>query len=89
MPVVIHASGVLHFMYIVRIFKAPLFQISVPKAFGYDSEHAKIVIINPTPKFVYQFREGKPFLLDNGDMVGDYKVYTTTAFLRALNLNVL
>ena len=88
-PMALHASGVLHFMYIVRIFKAPLFQISVPKAFGYDSEHAKILIINPTPKFVYQFREGKPFLLDNGDMVGDYKVYTASAFLRALNLDVL
>ena len=84
-----HASGVLYFLYIVRIFKAPLFQISVSKSFGYDSEYAKIVIINPTPKFVDQFREGKPFLLDNGDMVGKYKVYTTSAFLRALNLDVL
>ncbi len=57
--------------------------------FGFDSKYPKILIINPNAKFVYKNRDGEYGELDNGDMVGDYRVHTSGSFLNGLNRNCL
>lgn len=57
--------------------------------FGFDSKYQKILIINPSAKFVYKNRDGEYGELDNGDMVGDYRVHTGQSFLNGLNRDCL
>ena len=57
--------------------------------FGYESEHKKILIMNPTPKTIQTERGGKTYPLDNGFAVGEYKIFTASAFLNALQLDTL
>ena len=52
--------------------------------FGYESDNTKILILNPTPKTIQTERGGKTYPLDNGFAVGDYKIFTASAFLNAL-----
>lgn len=59
------------------------------KHFGFESENKKFLIICPTSNIVFAIIGGKPYILDNGDRVGDYTVYSATAFLNALELGVL
>ena len=59
------------------------------KKFGYDSDDRKILLLNPTPKTMQTERGGKTYPLDNGFTVGDYKIYTASAFLNALELDIL
>lgn len=83
-PLIIHENGALEFVYSTRILN-----LHTRKTYCYESEHKKILIVNPTPKFVYTFRDGKTVGIDNGENIGDYKFYTASAFLRALEFNAL
>lgn len=88
-PLVIHPMGGLHFMYSFNLFKTPIFSHTTVKRFGYDSEHSKILIINPVPKKLFCHFGNKIAEIDNGDHVGDYKIYTATAFIRAIENDIL
>lgn len=84
-PIALYPNGTLVFLE-----KNPLKVTTTIYKFAYDSEHLKILIINPTPKHVYASQTGGRLVkIDNGDRVGKYKFYTATAFLRALELDVL
>ncbi len=84
-PIALYPNGTLVFLE-----KNPLKVTTTIYKFAYDSEHPRILIINPTPKHVYASqKESRLVKIDNGDRVGKYKFYTATAFLRALELDVL
>lgn len=88
-PLVIHPLGGLHFMYSFRLFKTPIFTHTTVKHFGYESEHSKILIINPVPKELFCHFGNKIEEIDNGAKVGDYKIYTATAFVRAIETDTV
>ncbi len=48
-----------------------------------------ILIINPIPKTVNVSENGKTALIDNGDRVGEYKIYSATALVNAIDRNCL
>ncbi len=57
-----------------------------PKRFryGYESRNTKILIINPSTKYAYLYKNGGLGELDNGLRVGEYIIYTAGSFLRAI-----
>lgn len=60
--------------------------------FGFESDDPgaeKIVIVNPVPKMIFSYDLKRTYLIDNGDKVGKYSVYTGSAFLRALELGYI
>lgn len=52
--------------------------------FGYDSENDKVLIVVPVPRFVQMNKAGKIFEMDNGEVIGDYKLFAGTGFINAL-----
>ena len=88
-PLAIHPMGGLHFMHSFRLFKTPIFSHTTVRDFGYDSELPKILIINPVPKQLFCHFGNKIEEIDNGALVGDYKIYTATAFIRAIETDTV
>ena len=83
-PLVLSPNGTL-----VYLDQNPL-RVTTLYKFGYKSDYPQILIVNPTPKHVYTTQgEDNLVKIDNGDRVGNYKFYTASAFLRALELNVM
>jgi len=87
-PVVFYPDG--HLEYIIRFgIRGLYYEYSKHYTFDYSSEHPKIIVVNPVPRKLHTFHEAKLVDLDNGDKVGEYKIYTATAFLRALELGYI
>lgn len=80
---------VVHPFYIIKK-QLTLFQYESAYLFRYESDLPKIVIINPTPNQIFSISQDKRVSeIASGDKVGDYKVFTATAFLNALERDVL
>lgn len=88
-PLALYADGNCQFARSIRFLNVELFQYDRVGYFGYEAECQKILILNPVPNRVVKFDAGKAFQLDNGDSVGAYKIYTATAFLNAMEREVL
>ncbi len=62
-----------------------LFRMTSTSNYTFEGEGEKILIINPVPRKVYTQAQGMaPHEADNGDTVGEYRIYTGNAFLRSL-----
>ncbi len=88
LPMAIHPNGEMHFFHSLKIRDLKIYSYETVTAFGYDSPNLKIVIVNPVPKKLMAYK-GKIVEIDNGDFIGDYKVYNLTAFVRALDTDTL
>ena len=88
LPMAIHPNGEMHFFHSLKIRDLKIYSYETVTAFGYDSPNPKILIVNPVPKKLMAYK-GKIVEIDNGDFVGDYKVYNTTAFIRAIENDIL
>ena len=87
-PIAFYPDG--HLEYIIRFgIRGLYYEYSKHYTFDYYSEHPKIIVVNPVPHKLHTFHEAKLVDLDNGDKVGEYKIYTATAFLRALELGYI
>ena len=88
-PLVIHPNAQLEFVHNIRFLKFIIYSYSTLINIDYRSDHRKILIVNPTPKFVFTPRKGKASPIDNAEVIGEFKFYTATAFLRALEMDIL
>lgn len=88
-PLTIYSNGTVMFSYIVRFLRFECFRFTSTYPIDYETDDRKIMILSPTPKIVYTPRQGKLIRCDNGEEIGKWKIYTATAFLRALELDVL
>ena len=89
LPLAIHPSGALHFVHSFSMFKATLYSYTVVKDFSYDTDLPKILIVNPIPIKLSCYFQNKIAEIDNGARVGDYKIYTATAFIRAIETDTV
>ncbi len=87
-PMAIHPDGQMHFFHELKIRGVKIFGYKTVKHFAYDSQNPKILIVNPVPKKLMAHK-GTIVEIDNGQLVGDYKVYNTTAFIRAIDNDTL
>lgn len=88
-PLTLYANGNCQFTRIFRLITVELFQYDKAAHFGYEADCPKVLILNPVPYQVVKFEGSKAIQLDNGDSVGDYKIFSATAFLNALERDVL
>ena len=89
LPMAIHPSGALHFVHSFSMFKATLYSYTTVKDISYDSELPKILIVNPAPMKLSCYFQNKIAEIDNGALVGEYKIYTATAFVRAIETDTV
>ena len=64
-----------------------LFRYTTKTDFSFESEHQRVLIVNPVPYALFAGTESHACPIDNGDTVGAYKVFAGTAFLNALERN--
>ena len=88
LPRAIYPDREIHFFHTLKIRKVKIFSYKTVQHFGYDSEKTKILIVNPVPKKLMAYK-GTIAEIDNGEIVGDYKIYNATAFVRALDNDIL
>ena len=88
LPMAIHPDGQMHFFHEVKIRGVKILSYKTVKHFSYDSKDSKILIVNPVPKKLMAYK-GTIVEIDNGELVGDYKIYTATAFVRAIDNDIL
>ncbi len=68
-----------------RLFKTELYPILSRFDFSFESDTTKILIIVPTPSKLFVGTENTRLLpADNGETVGNYQIFTSSAFLSAL-----
>lgn len=84
LPLFIFKDGNGAFLKITRFLRIELKRTQINFNFSYEAEGKKVLILNPTPKFVYTYFMGKTSEIDNADIIGGYEIYTATAFLNAL-----
>ena len=87
-PMVLHEDGRGEHIHIISIGKKgarlEIFRYVKAFNFGYESEHDKVLIVVPVSKFMQTNRAGKIFDVDNGEVIGDYKMFAGTGFINAL-----
>ncbi len=88
-PIVIYRHGDIAFLHRIRLRGATLAEWEVRHSCAYETECQKILIVNPTPKKLYTLQEPKLVEIDNGFTVGEFKIFTASGFLRALDMDVL
>ena len=89
LPLAVHPSGALHFIHSFNLWKATLYSYTTVKDISYDSELPKILIINPTPVKLSCYFQNKVAEIDNGALVGEFKIYNATAFIRAIETDTV
>ena len=88
LPRAIYPDREIHFFHTLKIRNVKIFSYKTIQHFDYDSEKTKILIVNPVPKKLMAYK-GTIVEIDNGQLVGDYKVYNMTAFVRAIETDTL
>lgn len=88
-PMVLCSDGQGYFLHSLRLFGDEILQDESWFGFAYESDAPKILIVNPVPKKLSANVQGKQIPLDNSVRVGDFTVYTATAFLNAAERRAL
>ena len=87
-PMVLHEDGRGEHIHVISIGKKgarlEIFKYVKAFNFGYESQHDKVLIIVPVSKFMQTNKAGKIFDVDNGEVIGDYKMFAGTGFINAL-----
>jgi hypothetical protein len=88
-PLYIESEGTYRFVHRIRLAQLEFFRYETEGNFTFEAEGEKVLIVNPVPRKVFGRHLEKEWLLDNGDKVGSYRVFTAGAFLNALERDCL
>jgi len=88
-PLVFDEEGWMEFTFSASVLGYDLFQYKKRLEFDYQSEYKKIIIMSSMPKKVVLNWEGKQISLESEDRFGTYIFYNESAYLNALNRDVL
>ena len=85
-PLAIYDNGTCTYIHPVRFLKVTWMHYIRSYAYGYeaDADETKVLIVNPVAKELLTGKGGRNVPIDNGDGVGEYKVFAGTAFINAL-----
>ncbi len=61
-----------------------IFRTSSSVDYTFEADGIKVLILNPVARRVFVEENGKTMAMDNGSRVGEYRVYTPNAFMRAV-----
>lgn len=90
-PISFDEYGTATFHCSIRLFHFEVYQYRKTYAFSCegDPDGKKIWILSPAPKKILTYEGEKAIELETGDRVGDYKLYTGSAFLNAIERRTL
>ena len=74
---------------IIKVKKTELFRIRSWFEYSFESDAKKLLIINPIPKILMVNDHGRTALIDNGDKIDGYKIYSASALVNAIDRNTL
>lgn len=80
-PLIVHENGVCEFLTVVRFARAEVTRLSQAYECAWESAGYKVLLPDPVP---YKVMNARAEELDNGSVIGEYKIFTGTAFLNAL-----
>ena len=84
-PLGIMDNGTGVYYLVFKFFKMTLRERTKEFRFGYESPYRKVLIVNPVPKSTLAAETNGKFVeIDNGDVRGDYIIYTGQGFINAL-----
>ena len=66
-----------------------LFRVTSEVNYTFEADGKKLLILNPPARFVKISKGGSSKDADNGDHIGAYSIYSSNAFLRALDRNAV
>jgi hypothetical protein len=82
-------GGICTFVHTLIVFKIKIFSYNTTFKFDFDADGQKLIIINPVPNDIMNAYDGSVTTLDNGDVIGGYKIFTASGFLNALERNCI
>lgn len=88
-PLYFSEMGIVQCLHSFRFRRVEYFSYTTQYDFSFEAPTPKILIVNPVPKEIYAGNTDFSRLIDTGESVGDYKIFTATGFLGALERNVL
>ena len=88
-PVIFKPNGVYSHDFVVKFAKTELLRYEQISHYGFESKHQKIIIMVPTAKSVYIEEGSRRKIVDNGDKLFEYKIFTGGAFVRALERDAI
>ena len=77
------------FLITIRFLRIELISYTKSFSYAYQAEGKKILIVNPMPAMFCTNYGAKIVELDHGDNIGEFEVYGATAFLNALDRDVI
>lgn len=88
-PITFFDNGMAAHENVIKVKKTELFRVRSWFEYDFSANAKKLLIINPIPKTVSASENGRISLIDNGDRVGEYKIYSATALVNAIDRNCL
>lgn len=88
-PLYFSETGIVQCLHSFRFRRVEYFRYTTQFDFSFEAPAPKILIVNPVTKELYAGHIDYARLIDTGESVGDYKIYTATGFLGALEREVL
>ncbi len=79
-----HESGVVYCTHSLRFRRVELLSWTTSYHFDFESDHTKVCIVAPVPAQIYAGDDTWHRPIDTGMAVGDYRIFSTTGFLGAL-----
>ncbi len=75
---------------VYRLWGVELGRKNKKQKYSFEAEgKEKILIVNPVPKELFVNENGRNTLIDNGQKIWDYRVYTVTAFINAIDRGII
>ena len=88
-PMTFFENGVGAHEKIITVKKTELFRIRSWFEYSFESDGKKLLIINPIPKKLMISDHGRVAIIDNGDSIDGYKIYSASALVNAIDRNTL
>ena len=88
-PMFLSPNGEAAIVHSIKIGRISLFHFTNITQYSFQSNNIKILILVPISRDVYETNGNRPFQLDEGYKIKDYAVYSSSAFLNALEREVI
>lgn len=88
-PLYFSERGVVQCLHSFRFRRVEYFRYTTQFDFSFKAEGQKILIVNPVPKEIYAGDTGFFRLIDTGERVGEYAVFTASGLLGAISRDVV
>ncbi len=88
-PLYFSERGIVQYLHSLRFRRVEYFRYTTQFDFSFEGEGQKLLIVNPVPKEIFAGDTSFFRLIDTGERVGDYTVFTASGLIGALSRDVV